>query len=84
MTAKMYDVLLDTPTVRRALRSKHVVPMRADWSHPDPEIKQELSLLGRRSIPLIVIYPASDGTPIVVSDYGPLSAEQIAALVRQL
>ena len=52
-----YEVALNTATTRKVLDELGAVAMYADWTDPDEKIKQKLSELNSRSIPLLVIYP---------------------------
>ncbi len=44
-------VTIDTSTIRALLRQKDVIPMRADYSKADSEIRSELASLGHNSVP---------------------------------
>ena len=46
-----------------------VVPLRADWTHPSPEIEMVLEKVGSDSIPLYIIFPSDRSRkPIVLRD----------------
>lgn len=49
---------INTERVKTVVESNDVVTLLADWSDPDPEIKQALEWLGSRSIPFLAIFPA--------------------------
>src|SRR6185295_10813362 len=68
ISATRRERMIDTPTVRRLLRTKGITTLRADWSQPAPEIESELNSLGQKSIPLLVIYPAAGEEPIVLGE----------------
>ena len=52
--------VLNTATVRDALRANGIVALRADWTRRDPEIAQALAALGRNGVPVYALY-AADG-----------------------
>ncbi len=57
---------IDTPKVKALVEKNNVVPMIADWTNPNPEIKEKLLELNSRSIPLLVIYPAGDPAKVII------------------
>jgi thiol:disulfide interchange protein len=60
---------INTPGVRKAVRSNDVVPLVADWTTYSPEIKATLKSLGSNSIPVLAIFPADrPNDPIVLRD----------------
>ncbi|MBI0329294.1 protein-disulfide reductase DsbD family protein [Burkholderia plantarii] len=60
LTCKVNELtVLSQPAVRRALAASHVVRMRADWSHVDPDIARYVTRFGRAGIPLDVVYGPS-------------------------
>ena len=64
-----YEVALNTATTRKVLDELGAVAMYADWTDPDEKIKQKLSELNSRSIPLLVIYPGDRSKePIILRD----------------
>ena len=64
-----YKVALNTEATREKLDELNAVPMLADWTDRDPEIKSKLEELQSRSIPLLAIYPGSrPQEPIVLRD----------------
>jgi thiol:disulfide interchange protein DsbD len=73
---------IDIPPIRRLVHSKQIATMNADCTHDDPEIKAELESLGSSGEPLLVIYPASGGAPIVMQDM--VAAEQLITRLREL
>lgn len=72
-------LVLSSASVTEKIRSLGVVKMQADWTKKDPAITKALSLFGRSSVPLYVLYgkdPAQPPqilpqvlTPEVVSQY---------------
>ena len=52
--------VLNSATVRDALRASGVVALRADWTRRDPEIARALAALGRNGVPVYALY-AADG-----------------------
>ena len=64
-----YEVALNTATTRKVIDELGAVAMYADWTDPDEKIKQKLSELDSRSIPLLVIYPGDrKKEPIIMRD----------------
>ncbi|MAI34456.1 MAG: disulfide bond formation protein DsbD [Rhodopirellula sp.] len=64
-----YEVALNTATTRKVMDELGAVAMYADWTDPDEKIKQKLSELDSRSIPLLVIYPGDrNKEPIIMRD----------------
>lgn len=57
LTCKINDLsTLDRDDVRRRLTTAGIVRLRADWSHPDPEIAAFLQRFGRFGIPFDIVY----------------------------
>lgn len=63
-----YKFAIDTEAVQQVVEKNGVVPMIADWSDRGETIKQKLAELDSTSIPLLAIYPADGGEPIVLRD----------------
>lgn len=64
-----YEVALNTAKTRKVMDELGAVAMYADWTDPDEKIKQKLSELDSRSIPLLVIYPGDHSkAPIIMRD----------------
>jgi len=59
---------IDTDDVRRLVEQNGVVPLLADWTDPNAEIKEALNGLGYNSIPVLAIWPAGEETPIILAD----------------
>jgi suppressor for copper-sensitivity B len=49
-------LVLDTDAVRARLAAPEIVPMRADWTRPDPAINDYLKSFGRYGIPFNAVY----------------------------
>jgi len=47
---------LAAPAVMAKMRALGVVPVRADWTRPDPDISRALEQFGRDGVPLYVLY----------------------------
>jgi len=47
---------LAAPAVTAKMRALGVVPVRADWTRPDPDISRALQEFGRDGVPLYVLY----------------------------
>ncbi|HTN75016.1 MAG TPA: thioredoxin family protein [Pirellulaceae bacterium] len=63
-----YNTAIDTEAVLGVVQKNGVVPMIADWSDRGDSIKRKLAEHDSTSIPLLVIYPADGGEPIVLRD----------------
>ncbi len=60
---------INTERVKEVVDSNGVVPILADWSNPNEEIKRTLESLGSRSIPFLAIFPADrPNQPILLPD----------------
>jgi thiol:disulfide interchange protein len=60
---------VDTEETLRLVNENKIVPLLADWTKPNPEIKETLNSLGSNSIPVLAIFPAGRPTePIVLRD----------------
>mgnify|MGYP003341534578 CR=1 FL=1 len=58
---------LERPELMDALRTGHVLALRADWTRHDPAITQALADLGRTGIPVYAIYKPN-AAPQVLSE----------------
>ncbi len=56
-------VALETAEVIDKMRKLGVVPVRADWTRPDPEITRALQEFGRDGVPLYVLYSGRRDDP---------------------
>ncbi len=54
---------LATPAVRAKMEAIGVVPVRADWTRPNPDITRALQEFGRDGVPLYVLYSGRRGEP---------------------
>jgi suppressor for copper-sensitivity B len=52
-------LVLDSDAVRARLAAPETVPMRADWTRPDPAINDYLRSFGRYGIPFNAVYGPS-------------------------
>ncbi len=59
-------VAIDTVKTREMMEQLNAVPMLADWTDQNEEIKAKLTELQSRSIPLLAIYPGSSSAPPIV------------------
>lgn len=68
LTCKTLEAfVLSTPEVRRTVEANKVVPLKADWTHGDPEVTQMLEALGSKQVPVLAIFPAGKADqPIVL------------------
>jgi len=51
-------LVIDTAEVRGAMKELGIVPFKADYTSPDPEIKEDLARFNRSGVPMYVVYPA--------------------------
>lgn len=56
--------VLDNTNVQSAFKAKHVVLLRADWTHKDPSIAQKLESFGRSGVPFNVLYTQNPEKPL--------------------
>ncbi len=60
---------IDREGVAKIVNENGVIPMIADWTDGNDEIRKKLEELGSNSIPVLAIYPADpDAEPIVLRD----------------
>ncbi len=77
-----YNVALNTEETRKVIEELDAVPMLADWTDHNPEIKSKLAELQSRSIPVLAIYPGSNPKqPIVLRDL--VSQSAVTDALRQ-
>jgi thiol:disulfide interchange protein DsbD len=56
-------LVLAHPRVRERMQALGVVPVRADWTTPDPDITRALQQFGRDGVPLYVLYSGREDEP---------------------
>jgi thiol:disulfide interchange protein DsbD len=56
-------LVLAHPRVRERMRALGVVPVRADWTTPDPDVTRALQQFGRDGVPLYVLYSGREDEP---------------------
>jgi thiol:disulfide interchange protein DsbD len=59
-------VALENGDVQAALRVRHAVIMRGDWTNRDPAITAYLEARHRDGVPLYVYYPPDHASPVVL------------------
>ena len=59
-------LFLNTDDVRRVMRELGVVPFKADYTSPDPEIAEDLKRNGRSGVPMYLVVSARDPAKSVV------------------
>ncbi len=75
-------VSINRQDVLDAIQSNGVVPLLADWTTGSTEIKEALTSLNSRSIPVLAIYPADKpDEPIILRDV--ISKQQILDALKQ-
>lgn len=52
-------LVLETETIRNAFRENNILPIEADYTSQNPEIKKLLHQFGKVGVPLNVIFPAN-------------------------
>lgn len=76
------ETLFESAAVRRLLRERGVVCLRADWTDGSPEIQDVLNRLQSRSIPLIAIISAREPNKVyILRDV--VSEEQLLTAIRE-
>ena len=68
--------------IKRELREKGVVLMRADWTDYDPKITQALNSYGRNSIPLNVLYLPHREEPEILPEI--LTASILSSYLKKI
>jgi thiol:disulfide interchange protein DsbD len=56
-------LVLATTAVANKMKAIGVVPVRADWTRPDPDITRALQQFGRDGVPLYVLYSGKEADP---------------------
>src|SRR6185503_5517562 len=56
-------LVLGRPAVRDKIRALGVIPVRADWTTPDPDVTRALQQFGRDGVPLYVLYSGREDDP---------------------
>ncbi len=73
---------INTDKVKAVVESNGIIPLLADWTNRDNDIKQAIEALGSRSIPLLAIYLAGKpNDPILLRDL--ISQEQLLEALQQ-
>jgi thiol:disulfide interchange protein len=73
---------INTRRVKEAIDKHAVVPLLADWTDKNDDIKNKLAELNSKSIPLLAIYPASAPfEPIILRDA--LVESQVLSAIEQ-
>ncbi len=67
LTCQMNKPLLHSLIVQKMFEDRGIVMLEADWTRKDPEITEELSHLGRASVPSYVFYP-NHSDPILLPE----------------
>ena len=84
LTCKANELVIKSEKIQEALRSKHVLYMKADWTNMDEEVSQYLNSMGSGSVPFYALYVkgklAAEPMPQILSE-GKLY-EILEALVR--
>ena len=57
---------INTEKVRNLINEYDVLPLLADWTDHSPDIKQALTELDSRSIPVLALYPAGGTRKVIV------------------
>ena len=77
---------IETSDVKNLIEENRVIPLLADWTEENDEIKRMLESLQSRSIPLLAIYPGCRPgepmrDPIILRDL--LTESQVLAAIRE-
>ncbi|MGC6509146.1 MAG: protein-disulfide reductase DsbD family protein [Myxococcota bacterium] len=60
--------ILNTETVRKAMKEHNVVPLKADWTRRDPEITAWLERYERAGVPFYIVIPPNGAPPIPLGE----------------
>jgi len=75
-------LVLETQAVRDAMQRLGVVPIRADFTALDPDMKRELARYNRPSVPLNLVYgPGRADNPIVLPEL--LTRERVLGALKE-
>jgi len=66
VTCQVNERIALTPAVMAKMRTMGVVPVRADWTRPDPDIARALQEFGRDGVPLYVLYSGGSDPPRIL------------------
>ncbi len=55
--------VLESETVRAAMKEKGIVPLKADWTRRDPVITEWLQRFGKAGVPFYLLLPADPSAP---------------------
>ncbi len=68
ITCKVNEAIaLDQDNVKKLLREKDIVYLKADWTRKDPEIASVLAMYGRTGVPLYLLFPPV-GAPTILPE----------------
>ena len=68
ITCKVNEAIaLDQDNVKKLLREKDIVYLKADWTRKDPEIASILARYGRTGVPLYLLFPPV-GAPTILPE----------------
>ena len=68
ITCKVNEAIaLDQDNVKKLLREKDIVYLKADWTRKDPEIASVLARYGRTGVPLYLLFPPV-GAPTILPE----------------
>jgi thiol:disulfide interchange protein DsbD len=83
--------VLNTQSVKAALKEKNVLTLKADWTNEDPAITAVLAKYGRAGVPAYLLYPGNGAEPtlfpeiltqsVMLDELGKLKNQGSAALV---
>jgi thiol:disulfide interchange protein len=74
---------LETAAVMAKMREIGVVPVRADWTRPNPDVTRALQQFGRDGVPLYVLYSGrQDDPPRILPQL--LTSESVVTELEQL
>ena len=73
--------ILNTETVRMAMKEHDVVPLKADWTRRDPEITAWLERYERAGVPFYIVIPPNGAPPIPLGEL--ITPNSVASALRQ-
>ena len=73
--------IIEKKPMVKLIEELEVKSVKADWTHPVPEITSYLDSLNRRSVPTYVVYGADRSKPYVIPD--PLTKEKLETALKE-
>lgn len=73
---------IEKPGVAQLIEKNGVAPLLADWTEPSDVIEAHIQSLGKKAIPLLVIYPAEPNRQPIILD-GVITQQQLIDALKE-